>query len=143
MSPCDSCVDRAFGIPEVSPVVSGSSRTDRAARNRSRGVYRTCTVRRHEPHRETRNQETLQEAGQVRRSASPRLVYGRWSFPECPDRVSGPNRATGPGRGNGNHELARSLRSPSRQHPETQDVLLCHPRSADLLVMNIVAHGDT
>lgn len=33
--------------------------------------------------------------------ASPRLVYdrsGRTSFPECPDRVSGPNRATDPAR---------------------------------------------
>lgn len=26
---------------------------------------------------------------------------------------------------------------------ETQDVLLCHPRAGDLLVMNIVAHGGT
>lgn len=36
--------------------------------------------------------------------------------------------------------LARSLWA---RNIETQDVLLCHPRAGDLLVMNIVAHGGT
>lgn len=67
----------------------------------------------------------------------PRLFYdhsGRTSFPECPVRVSGTkNRSDGDGR----------ERSQALGNIETQDVLLCHPRTADLLVMNIVARGDT
>lgn len=65
---------------------------------------------------------------------NPRLVYGRsgqTSFPECPDRVSGPNRATDPTRNGGTSARppARAIASPlawspSREHRNTGRIAL-------------------
>lgn len=72
-----------------------------------------------------------------------RLVYDGWwrtSRNARPRVKPNLNQATDPGTTPRAPALARSLWA---RNIETQDVLLCHPRAGDLLVMNIVAHGGT
>lgn len=85
------------------------------------------------------------KTGKLERGLSVCLWSFVADFPECSARV----KRTWPSDGSGHdparararaRELARSLWA---GNIETQDVLLCHPRAGDLLVMNIVAHGGT
>lgn len=94
--------------------------------------------------RASSKQETMQgRLSQVGKSGS--RVSGLWSFRanELPG-MPGPCKRIEIEATAGNQARPRAKLSVAKpRNIETQDVLLCHPRTADLLVMNIVARGDT
>lgn len=79
------------------------------------------------------------KTGKLERGLSVCLWSFVADFPECSARV----KRTWPSDGSGHDPARARARSLWAGNIETQDVLLCHPRAGDLLVMNIVAHGGT